>query len=75
MNSADIYWNIEMIREQRGMNDKEFCRIIGINEKTWGNYKKNPASMRFGVAEKASKIFGLPMEEITGRRFARWRQI
>lgn len=75
MNSADIYWNIEMLRERRGMTKKEFCRIFGISEKTWSNYEDNPKNIRFGIAEKAAHTFAIPLEEITGRRYTHWREI
>jgi len=64
MTSKDIYWKIENERKKRGYSEEGFAAECGISDKTWRNYRSDPKKMRFEIAERAAKLFKVPLKEV-----------
>lgn len=59
----NIEKTLNRIREL-GMSQREFCKKIGVDERTFANYKKKPESIRYGTLVKMARELNCSREQI-----------
>ncbi|WP_277070978.1 helix-turn-helix transcriptional regulator [Slackia exigua] len=55
---------LKQVREARGVSKIAMARHLGITDKTYAVYEKNPKRMRIGVAKEAAKFLGCDIGDI-----------
>lgn len=57
-------FTIKQARQYRGLTQKEAARMLGIALVTYRDYEWNKIDMRVNIAQKFSKLVGIPMDKI-----------